>query len=277
MEINRHICFRAKEQPQFVSFLEANRIKYEAGDIISTVDICESAPCWEEVSVYLERYNISSLASTVFSLEELETAQWLRIRSQWRCGYPQPESKFGYQEVTYTSKNYCSACGAGLKQVDAFRLKADPKWGKRHFMMLNWVEDELFVSDEAKEILEHEKVAGISFLKVKNKTGKEFRTNCHQISVHNTLNEGLLPADSAIRDIQICSQCGAHMYQPSGIGIMAYRKEVFDNASDVVKSGELFGWGHYSARYIYISQRIYQIIKNNALDRNLSFEPLLLL
>ena len=53
--------------------------------------------------------------------------------------------------------------------------------------------------------------------------------------------------------------------------------EIFEHAPDIVKTGEVFGDGHYIARIILINQKVYRAIVDNHLERGLVFEPIELL
>lgn len=60
--------------------------------------------------------------------------------------------------------------------------------------------------------------------------------------------------------------------------VLKYQKNVFDNVNvDIIKSSETFGDGHICSRLIIVSQEFFQFIKKNKLDRNLEFEPILLI
>ncbi len=276
MEINKHVCFRCEDAPELVKYVLNNHISsVDIDETFCAFDIYESSPHWEYISSVLQAKKISVCYSeTHFSKEELNAAKWLQVRSQWRNGYPQPQAGFEYENITYTRKDHCEECGTGLKQVDSFRIKKAPNWGKRHFMMLNWVEDELFVSTVAKEILQREGYASISFREVKNRNGREVLQDIYQLVISATIAPGIIDNQSCFRDIHICPKCGNKRYHPNGIGMYKFRKEVFENAPDIVKTTDETGWGKGSSPLIIFSQRVYQTIVENHLDRGLVFEPI---
>lgn len=274
MKINKHIPFRIDEHPQLVDYLSRNGLAFCRGDIISSLDIYESDPHWPDIAAYVQSRKMLCLSETTFSKKELSSAQWLTVRSKWRNGYPQPEGAFGYQSITYSDGNYCNECGAGLIQTEAFRMKAAPKWGNRHFMMLNWVEDELFADEVAKSVLQGCGITGVSFREVKNKTGTEILPGVEQLIVPYILRPGIVAQRRSIDKIFQCTSCGIPKYHPTGIGMHAFKREIFENAPDVVKTGEVFGWGHSAPRLIIVSQKVYRAIIENHLDRGLVFSPL---
>lgn len=274
MRVQKRIPFRSDSSPELVSYLKENQIQFAEGQLISVLELYEDSPHWpfvEEMSVRNEQMIQSE---TVFSKKEMASAEWLSVRSTWRCGYPQPEDGFGYQAITYNEDCYCTTCGTGLIQKDSFRLKGEPNWGKRHFMMPNWVEDELFLDAVAKTALEMAGIPGISFLGVKNKSGKEDLPNTYQLQIPHILPPALVEAGSQIRNITICPECGIKKYGSTGIGMWIFKRQPFECAPDMVKTAEVFGWGHLAPRMLLIRQNVYQLLVSKKLDRGLEFQPI---
>ena len=96
----------------------------------------------------------------------------------------------------------------------------------------------------------------------------------YQMIIHNRLNPGLITERRSIDDIYVCAECGVPKYHPTGMGMLAFKKEIFEGAPDVVKTAEIFGWGHAAPTEIIVSQKVYQTITKNRLDRSLVFEPI---
>ncbi len=257
-----------------VDYLNKNQIPFERGGIVSSFDIYEDDAHWDFVSAYIKRNHLFCLSETEYTRRELCSAEWLRMRSQWRFGYPQPEDDFNYENITYTREDRCPKCNCGLRQINPFRIKKTPKWGQRHFAELNWVGDELFLDNTAEIALKQEGIAGVSFLDVSNKKGDEIYSDIRQLRVESVLDLGLQTDRASIREIAHCPECGIPKYVTSGIGMLSFRREIFENQPDIVKSGEYFGSGHYAARVILVRQKVYQTILHNKLDRGLVFEPI---
>ena len=110
-------------------------------------ELDEADPKWSEVRSLVATTRASDDVRTEFSRDELDEAAWLTLEPQWHHGYPQPEHDDGYMRTTFGGSG-CSRCGVGVVQVAPFRLKAEPRWGKRNVMQLNWVFDEFFVTPE---------------------------------------------------------------------------------------------------------------------------------
>ena len=276
MKIKKHVCFRDEENPQLVLYLQNHDIAYDKGEIISSLDIYEHDPHWQHISKFVQSESLLCLSETIFSKKELSSAEWLTIRSQWRNGYPQPEDEFEYEHITYSNSNHCHECGAGLIQVNPFRIKNVPKWGNRHFMMLNWIPDELFVDETVKRVFQCNNVSGVLFGEVHDKKGQYSLPQIYQMNVAGTLPPGITVNNQSIDTVLACSNCGTQKYHPTGIGMHSFRRRSFENAPDIVRTNEVFGWGHSASRLIIVSQKVYQLIVGNKLDKGLVFQPVLL-
>lgn len=274
MEISKHIGFTKADIPELLDYLKSNNIPYEEVFHCCIFDIYESNLHWPCIRELIGQKNVTCISETKFSKKELNSAQWLQVRSKWRNGYPQPESDFSYEGITYSVQKHCCECGVGLHQIDSFRIRKTPNWGRRHFMMLNWISDELFVDDSTKEVLCNAKITGVQYQNVRNAQGKEVLPNVNQLIIPTVLHEGLIANRTSIDKIFKCPYCSRLKYHPTGIGMTAFQKQIFDGAPDVVKTSEYFGWGHGASRLIIVSQRFYQVVSKNKLDRSLVFEPI---
>ena len=277
MEVTKHIGFSKEMHHGLWTYICQNNIPVDQtdGEDVAAIDILTSDPHWPWISEYMIKTKLTCLSDMIFSKEELQEAQWMRVRSIWRTGYPQPEDCYKYETITYTRDHYCCHCGVGLEQIDAFRIKRVPSWGRRHFFSLYWIEDEFFVSDLAKNAMQDAGITGITFRDVKNASGKQIYTGIQQLSIPTVLEEGLVESDTFIRSIRVCPECGTKKYLLNGSNKMIFRKEIFEKAPDVVKTAEFFGGMPKAAgRRILISQRTYRAIVDNHLDRSLLFYPI---
>lgn len=275
MEVNRHIGFSITKNKDMFNYIVSQNIPFKQINNDSCVfDIYESDPHFAHIAPHLGNGGIVCLSNTLFTKKELEEAKWLTMRSAWRCGYPQPEDGIGYEEITYTKQDFCKVCGAGLRQVADFRIKKTPKWGKRHFMMLNWVGDEIFLDDIARVLLKKNNLSGFVFQDVRDKKGIQIQPDIMQLVIPNLLPEGLVTDRRSIDQINKCPCCGVTKYHPTGIERVAFREGVFQNAPDIVKTDEVFGWEHWTEKLIIISQRMYKTLTENHLANSLEFEPI---
>lgn len=276
MVVNKHINFLIANNPELFAYLDAHHIPYKEVLHSCVFDISESDPHWEQISLLLQRSRFVCISDTYYTKQELSEAAWLTMRSLWRCGYPQPEDGPGYESVTYSMDGYCSSCGSGLVQNSEFRIKKPPKWGKRHFMMLNWVGDEIFVDDITKTLLSQSGLTGFSFRDVYDKKGANAFEDISQLYIENLLPDGLSTDSRYIDQVNRCPVCGIAKYHSTGIGSLAFREEIFDKAPDIVRTSEIFGWEHWTQREIIVSQRFYQFVIANNLGSALEFKPMYL-
>lgn len=273
MEIKRHFAFNAERHPELVHYLNMTFAPVKRGEIISSLDIKESDFRWPFIEEYLKAHEMTAYAEMLFTKEDLSAAPWLRVRSNWHFGYPQPENGFGYKTITYTREHYCGNCGSGLEQVAPFRMKTAPKWGRRHFLSLNWIFDnELFTDDAGQAALAS--VSGLSFREVLNKKGTLPYPGVHQLVIDRILPPGFLPDEKTIRKQSTCPSCGTTKYVTTGAGLLRFRSEIFEGAPDIVKTAETFGDGALCMHSIIVSQKVYRLLTEAKLDSSLVFEPI---
>ncbi|MFD3002826.1 hypothetical protein ACFS7Z_20830 [Pontibacter toksunensis] len=120
-----------------------------------------------------------------------------------QCGYPQPESGFGYLRATYAMHRGCPTCRVGLVQDNAFRFRAEPKAKQGQFIGLHWVPDQVFVRGPVRLAFEKEKITGIRFSRpVLHSTGRRLKT-VFQMHVEAVLPEGLMGSNLATEICQM--------------------------------------------------------------------------
>jgi hypothetical protein len=209
----------------------------------------------------------------------MDTSQWFHL-STGQFGYPQPEDDFGYLKQTYDMSKACPTCHIGLNQVYEFRFKSEPNPHHNHFIGLNWVFDQIFIRKPVEEILTKEGVTGISFsVPVINKTGKPMET-IKQLHVDTILFDAVILDDLKS---EICEYpkgeasimflttigsgllkgpfCGQKKYNfPQGKSF-EFRQGSISNQPDFIRLGEWFGSGSSASRPIFISYKVYEVIK----------------
>lgn len=79
-----------------------------------------------------------------YAKEEIDAADYCIIRTNYCCGYPQPETDFKYLSVSFNGDEICPKCGCGSKQTNNLRVNKVSKHGFWGFSA--WLFDELFVS-----------------------------------------------------------------------------------------------------------------------------------
>lgn len=276
MEISRHIVFRPDTAPMLANYLNQVGIGFEPGPICA-FDILESSPHWGYIAGCIENgIAHNSVTQTLFSAAELNNAEWLQVRSKWHYGYPQPEGTFNDETFTYNRESFCRKCGAGLIQKNPFLIKKPPKWGKRFFMQLNWIEDELFTNSIGKALLETSSLTGFRFRDVLNSSNKTICDGVYQLDITSVLPPSVVENQSYIDDVQKCPCCGSYKYHPTGIGMLALYRDALSGAPDIVKTAENFGWGCGASHIILVRNRVYRAIMDHHIESSLIFEPILL-
>lgn len=196
-------------------------------------------------------------------------------------GYPQPENDFSYIDKTYDTSRACLTCKIGLKQKDEFRFKSEPKIKNKHqFLGLNWVFDEIFVTQEVKDVFEKELVTGIRFSQpIINKTGK-FIEGLYQLRVDNLVSNGLLTENLNTENCEMIKEesmlkflkasnskliqgpfCGQTKYNfPQGDNHLTFKADAFEDITDFARLDYYFGSGSSANKPIIISEKVKQII-----------------
>lgn len=277
MQIRHRLLFNKNlVSKDFIEYLKRENANIiDDGTDLLVAYIIEEKGRKEELQSILEREGIPSMIECIYTKLEMKQAEWFSIRSKFRWEYPQPEEFSEYKHLTYNNKDYCHSCGCGLKQQDLFQIKKAPIWGKRNFLMLNWVHDELFLSGIAKEIIQKSGIQGIKLLNVKQYEKDFIFDDIYQMYINNILEPGLIDKQNSVKLTIGCNNCGSTKYLYSGRGL-SYRREIFDKikSSDAVKSFETFGDGLACSRIIFISRKLYDLLLKNNLDKNLAFEPI---
>lgn len=278
MDVWNHIGFSKIMHAELWQYVQTHSIpaNHKDDEHIASFELYSSDPRWPWIAAYLEKNNLQSVSDTIFTKEELQSAQWMRIRSIWRTEYPEPMDGYQYTTITYSRDNYCEECGIGLEQIDSFHIKKVPSWGRRHFFSLFWVDDELFVSEAVKNAFGADGITGITFIPVKNRKGTEELGGIFQLRIQNTLEEGLVIRAESLRSSVVCHKCARRKSLGNEGFLLPFRKQVFESAPDIVKTGDYFGaaGNKAPAREIIINQKVYQTIIRNKLEKNLMFYPI---
>ena len=226
MEISYHVVFYEDESPPLLDYLKQHKVQYNQVDTLIAFDMLESNPHWAFVEKCVISRSLFAWPAKIFTKKELLEAEWFVLWSRWHFDYPQPEDSY-WNEITYTQKYTCKICENGEKQIASFRMKRPPKWGKRGILMMNWIADEFFVSEETKQLLEQEEFSDISFCEVQNKSGEETFPGVYQLMIHQYLPGNAIKDCTYSPGFFVCSGCGRKIYKPNLKEKVIYRKEAF--------------------------------------------------
>lgn len=277
MRIKHRYAIRINDKTRkILDVLEQSKINYRFGvnKIGISFELYEDDRSWKKVRSMMKRYGCSPLTECVYSKEECDNAKWLSVRSRWKWSYPQPERNYEYERITYENEEYCDSCGCGLVQKDCFKVKKSPNWGKRNFLMLNWVYDEIFASDNAIEVLEKSDLKGFSVLDVNIVKNNIIAEDIKQLRIKHILKPCMIIQKDNINKIIDCKKCKQKKLILKGREIYCAEHAFTDINVDVIKSSEVFGEGYICTRLIFVSNRFYKVITENGLDKDLVFEPI---
>ncbi len=136
--------------------------------------------------------------TATFNRAETADAAWCLWLAEWQHGYPQPEDE--YLDATYEVSAACPICHVGLRQNAPFRMRNEPRWGRRSLMQLYWVYDAWFVTPSAYRSVFQP--FGIASRQVLRKSGRPLETVLQLV-----VEEGVPLAESRVEG-ELCTACG---------------------------------------------------------------------
>jgi hypothetical protein len=235
----------------------------------------EDDPRWGNVGTLLHEYASSEhriwhRTWTEFTQQERDAAKSLSVGPCWTRGYPEPSDVAAvpgtrylpYFAATYDLRTYCEVCLAGARQNASFRMKAEPVWGRRSILQLNWVPDELFVKTEVYDAIF--RPFGIENQPVlRHKTGAKL-DSVVQLSIPQEVT-----LDVAASRHTTCVRCGRDKYAPVCRGFFP---SPLDVVSSMSKSREYFGVTETAFKAILVASPIYEKIRDAGL-KGVEFQP----
>ena len=275
MEINYHFGFSKKHHPQLIKYILDHDILFDGSDDDDSVgvDIYASNLYWPMLEEILKSDRIPYVGEMIFNKKELLAAEWMIVRSKWSYGWSEPQKDFPFSHITFSDEEACGKCYYGLIQRAPFQIKKAPSWGRRNFFSLFDKRDTLFVSDKARSVFEKENICGIEFSEVRNKNGNSKLSNINQLVISTVLPEGFVASNMSYCKVYRCPECGKKRYFVPGTEKKVFERGIFGDAPDIVKSGDLFG-ETVGVPCILIRQKVYRVLVDNKLDRNLIFYPI---
>ena len=299
MRINHRIT--ARNDDPFWLEIDRLGLDYERGDsnnvlhlaMSSVLNITEDQPQWPAVERLVVEYDLGPhFFFNLFTKAELDAAEWLELEALGHHGYPEPDTD--YPTATDDLADYCPICGIGGVQNRPFRLQAEPKASHSQFIQLNWVFDEFFLREPAREGLQKAGITGIGFLApVLHRNGRPSE-RLMQMTIRTVLPQAL---DTKSLEPVTCKEeneeweselqlrkmrpskaethpyCGRVKYHKMHKGPFRFSRGAFADAPDVVKSCEWFGSGGSASQLVIVSQRFRQVVLA-AKWRGASFKPI---
>jgi hypothetical protein len=266
MEIFHQLNFRSDETPRLVELIKEYDLEFNAVDLPNKTGqsirlrIPESNKAWSLILPWVGNTKIRHHVETYFSEREISEAEWLRVKSVYAHGYPQPEDTW----VTRPNNlaDVCRICGT-YRQVSPFRIKEEPNLGKRQFMSLEWTGGILFTLPLVIERLEANEMKGFeTWNAILHRTGLPAKTVL-QLFTPIITSAGLI--DVSEESASLCPECGKTKFGYHNRGRMKYRREAVPGSADIVQTFEWFGagQGHFAYKEILISNRFARLIIEN--------------
>lgn len=253
MEIKHRICISPKRDSKAWKKLQKLGIKMEEvgdGKIVrlNYFEINESNLLWPKVEKIISSAGILATTETVFTKEEIQSAEWVRVRPGHVWGYPMPDLDGSWSTISFNAGKECSACGIGREQIAPIRLKSEPKMGRNHFMAINWTFD-LFSRPEVISTMLREGISGFEEMQVVHHKSMESLKTVKQLRILNELPGGIINDNLT----KVSSACNHIKYLGLSRGMYRFSRDAFNGVADFVRSHEWFGSGHQALQLVFAS------------------------
>jgi hypothetical protein len=226
------------------------------GNRIGFLEVSEGGEVWKRVEAWSAGRGFLHTVGTRFSDEEVKAADWLILTSS-QHGYP---SEQGFAAGTF--ELHCPRCGWRDEQTSPFRMRSEPKWGRRGVMQLNWVFDEFFVSPDAYDRVFQP--LGIKRMKVLDKSGRDL-PSVFQLVISEEID--VVPET----ECSICDLCARKKYEPHMRG--PFPRFLREPNAPLARTRQRFGSGGSSYRQTVVSQALREALVGSR-TRDVMFAPL---
>jgi predicted RNA-binding Zn-ribbon protein involved in translation (DUF1610 family) len=262
MEIYHRVSFNADTKPEFFSLVNLLEIKKSISPLPGnkiggiTFEIAESDSHWQLIKQAIEMYGAFDFTGTVFTPEEILSSERNRLIPIHEWGYPQPEKKMQWKQLTY--RDQCPNCGVGHTQISPFLITKEPKLGNFDFFTLIWTYT-LFCKKEVLEIFREENINGYDEWNPIIRSLKQPSSIASQLFVSSISKPGLAESEKVSQ--VTCPICGIIRYKGIRRGKMLYKRESLSKDKDLQLTHEWFGTGNYwGVREFIVSNRLSRLI-----------------
>jgi hypothetical protein len=224
------------------------------GGLLVFVDISESNPHWPIISELISTFGASDKYDSVFTEEEVRSAEWLRLISTFEQGYPYPKGPWPFKQPGRPL--LCQRC-ATYVQTGPIQLAKEPHLGKKSFMSLIWQND-FFCSSEVFRGLAEINSRGYEPMEVLIHTTGLPSKEIKQLFVQNITSPGTI-IDYEYEGI-ICPDCGVKKFPPHMRGVMKLKRDAIVPNVDFMLTNEWFGHGYLAWREILVSNRVAKLM-----------------
>lgn len=265
----RYLIFKSNKQAREL-ITKLNRNLCTANEMVSTLDLFPEETDDLQLIDSLQKLGVKPCIINLYTDEELYSAEWLEIAPKLNSYYPEPQDT--YEQTTYRSTSSCS-CKSGLVQVENFIIKHNVRKLKEHFLQLNWVFDEIFISQQLKSALSDSGLRGFDYRDVYCQKTKKNQTNILQLVIPTLLPPAFDFSKTSIEMDTSCLICGTHRYFLAAGTNLFINAEAFNKVDvDIVKLCEFFGQGGIWSHKILISHNFYKFLVENNFAAGLRYE-----
>lgn len=195
-----------------------------------------------------------------FSNADVARASWSVWVATGHTGYPQPEES--YLEETFGGTRACQTCNTGCIQTNPFRMRGEPRLGRRAIMQMFWVYDAWFVTPKAFEAVFEP--FGIKAKAVLTKGGRNI-TSVVQLVIDETV-----PLAEYRTSGETCPSCGRFRLHA---GLINYAPlPAREPTGPLVHSSQEYGSGGQSFRETLIRRDLVAAIEDAGL-KGTRFHP----
>lgn len=262
METWHRVAFNGDTKSTFLHRVKELGIKYKVSPLphhktgLISFDITETDPNWPVINVLIEQFGASNIYNTIFSEEEILSAPWSRLIPVFEQGYPLPKEAWLSGMPPYGER--CSKCGIPKKQQQfRFRIKKEPRLGKKSFMSLYWTYA-LFAVPIVFEAFTENELTGYEKWPILVHKTAQLAQSMAQVYVPQMAEASLIPEETLKRNL--CPECGTVKYFPHMRGYMQFTAELLVADVDFMLSQEWFGDGHAAYREILVSNKVARLI-----------------
>lgn len=255
MEIIHHVVFAGTDQ--ITDIIRSLGIKYEGNPPhnIGVFDIAESDPNWPAVSRLIAEKDLPAPCYTIFTTDEVLSAEWLRVNVVFEQSHAQPEST--WEEATLDLERGCPKCRLGAVQKASFQIKKEPHLGKKDFMSLRSTAAVL-ASMRVFDGFETAGLRGYEKRPVLIRSTQEPAKNVAQICATLETEAGLLGVSEL--KTEVGRRCGHKKFNRVMRGPMQYRRDALPRELDFARSHEWFGSGGVAFQEMFVSNRVARIV-----------------
>jgi len=260
MEILHRISINSKKDAEFMTAIHELQIQHTAIELpggessFITFEMTESDPRWNVVADLINMCSAVNIVETIFSEEEIRSAEWLRMICVFEQGYPQPKMSWPFNQPD--RELLCPKC-AIYRQIAPMHIAREPHLGKKAFMTTIWTH-EIFCIPAVFSGFEEIHARGYEAWDViLHKTG-ETSQKVRQLFVPAIAEPGVVFEDQQKR--MKCPECGTVKFTAHMRGILRIRRESLIADTDFMLTNEWFGSGYLAWREIIVSNKVAQLV-----------------